>query len=127
MRRVFQSANPAQAELALPVYPQAMLGTAHAWAVIGIRITIDAHGAVTDTSLSPMVPSLPGSPAPAFLEAVQTATAQWRFHPAAYIVETYSRTPSGSLDWKITGVEPSESVTDLRFTFTGAGQVQLGR
>lgn len=111
--------------LAIPVFPATALGKLSVPALVGVRITIDARGRVSDVGSSLRALSTPGPFADAFREAVEVALAQWRFTPA----EKRHMVPGrgGPLQedyWVITSAEKTETALDVAFTFTTTGDVQ---
>ena len=123
-RRRFIDAVPIP-PLTLPVYPAAALAARAGWVVVGVRITIDEHGRVSEIRQSPVSMTTPTAYADSFWAAVEAALHRWRFYPATYR-EEHRRTVNGDTVWDLTGVEQTPSTSDLSFTFTATGEVRAG-
>ena len=110
--------------LALPIYPAKALAAKAGQATVGVSVTVDTSGRVTDIRSSILTFSTPGPFAGDFRAAVETALRQWRFAPA----ESQETEPILGLDQPATRVSRSEKVEttfELSFTFTATGGVQL--
>ena len=110
--------------LALPIYPTKALTAKAGQAMVGVNVTVDTSGLVSDIRSSILTFSTPGPFAGDFRAAVETALRQWRFAPA----ESQETEPILGLDQPATRVTRSEKVEatfELSFTFTAAGGVQL--
>ncbi len=112
--------------LVMPVYPPAALAAKAGAATIGVRVTIDTHGAVADIRPSLLVVNVaPSVFAAAFREAVEVAVRQWRFAPAR--VHYLERVTESEFTYeRVTRTEMIEAEFDLAFTFTPSGRVEAG-
>lgn len=107
----------------LPIYPPRALKERAGSAQVGVRVTIDSAGTVTDVSPSLFAVSVvPAAFAEEFKQAVDTAVRQWKFRPASIeYVETVS---GGGITYeRVTRSEKLETTLDLSFTFTANGKV----
>lgn len=112
--------------LAVPVYPNIPRRARPPIATVGVRITIDPAGSVTDVRSSLLAFSTPGPHAAEFHEAVEAALAQWRFHPAeVHRVEPIKGPDRGDY-LMVKGSEKIEWTFDLAFTFNASGDVLSG-
>jgi hypothetical protein len=103
-----------------PVYPPVALAHHAGRSVVGVRLTIDTAGKVADLEPSPVVFSTPGPFADAFLAAVESAVAQWRFDPAEILhLERVSDADSSNHQgyWRLARREEVEMQFDVMFTF----------
>lgn len=113
--------------LATPEYPAAALGRQRVPALIGVRITVDERGWVTDVAPSQKALTMPGPFVAEFQAAVQTAVAQWHFRPAEKRHLVPGRGGPMKEDyWVVTRAEKTEAVFDVAFTFTASGDVLSG-
>jgi outer membrane biosynthesis protein TonB len=112
--------------LAMPVYPAAALAAKAGWAQVGVHVTIDRLGRVTDVSASAFVPSTPGPFAGAFREAVEVAVRQWAFRPAEILYLEKVQAPEVTY-MRIARRETIEARFDMAFTFTATGGVMPGK
>jgi TonB family protein len=125
-RREYQEAALAMKPV-LPVYPpRALAGRAGA-AHVGVRLTIDEKGRVTDVSPSLLAVTIaPPQYTEDFRQAVETAVRQWKFQPARIeYVETVSE--HGITYERLKRVEKLETTLDLAFDFTTNGGVQAAK
>ncbi len=113
----------AAGELALPVYPRAALAAKFGAATVGVKVTVDVQGRVTDVRPSMLVFSTPGPYADAFFAAVEMALRTWRFIPAAAL-DTETTRENGVLTERVVRIEPVEAEFDLAFKFTAKGEVR---
>jgi hypothetical protein len=109
--------------LTAPVYPKLPAGVRPALATVGVRITVDTQGRVSDIGPSMLSFSTPGPSAPALREAVEAAVAQWRFTPAEIHHVEPMRGPDRSDYLLMKSSEKTEWHFDLAFTFTSSGEV----
>ncbi len=107
----------------LPVYPARALKAKAGAATVGVRVTVDKAGRVTEIGPSLLVFNTPGPWAEDFLEAVKEAVRQWKFRPAEILQVERAEAPGLSYN-RIARREPVESQIDLAFTFTATGGVQ---
>ncbi len=108
--------------LATPVYPPAAL-TAHAGvATVGVRITVDTTGRVSDVRASLAHLTIPSSFAEEFRAAVEAAVAQWRFRPAE-IMHLETVKDAGGDFQRLASREKIEWAFDVDFTFNATGDV----
>jgi TonB family protein len=112
--------------LANPVYPARALKAKAGRATVGVRITVDATGRVSDVAPSMLVLSTPGPWADDFRAAVETAVQQWRFRPAEIEKIEFVITPTVSYS-RILSTQKVEAQLDVAFNFTATGGVELGR
>ncbi|HUR56249.1 MAG TPA: hypothetical protein VM029_00965 [Opitutaceae bacterium] len=113
--------------LAAPVYPKLPAGVRPALATIGVRVTIDTEGRVSDISPSLLSFSTPGPATAALREAVEAAIAQWRFTPAEIHQLEPMRGPDRSEYLLMKSSEKTEWNFDVAFTFTSTGEVLAER
>ncbi len=113
--------------LAKPVYPAAVLRRQRVPALIGVRITVDVTGRVSDVSPSLKALTMPGPFVAEFQAAVEATVAQWRFTPAEkrHLVPGRGG-PMKDDYWVVKRAEKTEAVFDVAFTFTAAGDVISG-
>lgn len=83
-RRQYHEARPIE-PLVLPVYPARALAAKVGATTVGVHVSVDEQGAITDIRSSIWVVSLPGPFSEDFRAAVDTALRQWRFQPAEAI------------------------------------------
>ncbi len=119
---VLDAAGPIE-PLAQPVYPKAALARDAGFALVGVRIHVDADGRVTDVDPSMVCFSTPGPFAADFRAAVDAAVWQWKFHPAKRRHLEPVQLDDGSRYWRATSEVAVESVFDLAFTFSAEGGV----
>jgi hypothetical protein len=105
-------------DLASPTYPPAALAAHAGWVILGVRITIDTTGRVSDVQLNPLGLSNAGRFTDDFLQAVAATVRTWTFFPAHYRYEIVRQQPGGGLYWSKLKYEATESFTDLSFNFT---------
>ena len=115
-------ASPIQ-PLAKPMYPPSALGRETMPVVVGVRITVDAAGRVSDTRASLAIISTPTPRAEEFRAAVETALAQWRFRPAELRRFTPMTDPTGAPAWALVGREKTDCTFDVSFVFQATGEV----
>jgi outer membrane biosynthesis protein TonB len=109
-----------------PVYPPRALKAKAGWATVGVRITVDPMGRVSDVAPSMLVFSTPGPFADDFRTAVETAVLQWRFLPAEIAKLEFVQAPTVSYN-RIVGTQKVETQLDVVFNFTATGGVEIGR
>lgn len=108
-----------------PAYPRKALLAKAGRNIVGVRITVDPTGRVSDVRLSLLVFSTPGPLAEDFRDAVESAVRQWQFTPAR--AEYIEIVHEGEATYnRVTGSENVETEFDLAFTFTADGRVVLG-
>lgn len=112
--------------LANPVYPARALKARAGRATVGVRITVDVTGRVSDVAPSMLVFSTPGPFADEFREAVESAVRQWRFRPAEIERLEFVQAPTVSYN-RIVGTQKVETQLDVVFNFTATGGVETGR
>lgn len=111
--------------LALPVYPPRALRARAGAASVGIHVTVDTQGRVTNIRPSIWIFSTPGPFADEFRQAVETAVQQWRFRPAeARHLEPFEE--NGYRGLRVAHTEPVEAEFDLAFRFAENGTVNAG-
>lgn len=121
----FTDARPIE-PLTPPVYPARALAAKAGRVMVGVKITVDATGRVTDVGPSVLALSIPTRFDDDFQEAVRAAVLQWRFRPAqSYHVEV-TRVAGGEPELRVTRREYAETYFDVSFTFTAAGTVLGG-
>ncbi len=112
--------------LTMPVYPARALAAKAGLVNIGVKISIDADGRVTDVSPSLLTFSTPSRYAAAFEEAVRLAVMTWHFHPAEHYYFEVSPDENGVAKAKFLRKENTETSFDIAFTFTATGSVLAG-
>jgi hypothetical protein len=122
----FRQAVPLKTTVVLPVYPAKALRAKAGRVTVGVQVTVDTAGRVTDIGPSLLTYNTPGPYAEDFLEAVNVAVRQWRFQPAEVLqMETVK---SGDFAYqRIARTTKTETKLDLAFTFTATGQVETVR
>ena len=111
--------------LANPIYPPAAFKARAGTAKVGVRITIDPEGRVSDTRPSLTVFSTPTLFAAEFQAAVEAAVAQWRFRPAE-VKHLEMVAAEGGPYMRLSGREKWEWAFDVEFTFSASGDVLTG-
>jgi hypothetical protein len=111
--------------LVMPVYPPAALAAKAGAATVGVRVTVDANGAVADIRPSMLaIGFVPSKYADDFRAAVEVAVRQWKFAPAR--VHSIERVTEGEFTYdRVTRTELIEAEFDLAFTFTLSGRVEV--
>lgn len=122
--RRYREAEPI-GTLTLPVYPKAALAEKFGAATVGVKVTVDVQGRVTDVRPSMLVFSTPGRYADEFFAAVEAALRTWRFVPAA-AVDWGPVVENGVTVERALRSEPVEAEFDLAFKFTASGGVMAG-
>ena len=121
----YQEAKPVM-PLVTPVYPAKALAAKAGMTVVGVHVTVDKEGRVTDVGPSLLAVSIPTRFDAEFQTAVRAAVAQWRFRPAmTYHIEVVNP-PGGETYQRVTDQQSVETVFDLAFTFTSTGTVLGG-
>jgi hypothetical protein len=109
--------------VAKAVYPREALSARADTALVGVRITIDVDGRVTDVGESFVSFSTPGPFAREFRAAVEAAVAQWKFTPAKRRHLEPVRLDEGGFFWRNAGEEKIESELNVAFTFGAGGEI----
>lgn len=118
----YEEASPIP-PLATPVYPAKALAAKVGRVTVGVKITVDVTGRVSEIGPSLRAVSIPNRFEEDFQDAVRAAVAQWRFHPAlSYRIE-HAPMPDGSTYQRMTDRRRVETTFDLAFTFTATGAV----
>ncbi|MDI1250888.1 MAG: hypothetical protein PSV13_18635 [Lacunisphaera sp.] len=121
----YEEASPIQ-PLATPVYPPRALAAKAGRVTIGVKITVDAAGRVSDIGPSLRAVTIPSRFDEDFQAAVRAAVSQWRFRPAlSYRIE-HAPMPDGSTYQRMIDRRRVETTFDLSFTFTATGAVLGG-
>ena len=108
--------------LAQPVYPPHALAAKAGRMTVGVKITVDENGRVTDVVPSLLTLTTPGRFGDDFMAAIATAVRQWRFRPAQ--VEHVELVQNGSTAYsRVLHSEATDTHFDLAFTFTATGEV----
>ena len=108
--------------LVMPVFPQHALAAKAGTVTVGVHVTIDRDGHVSDIRPSIWIFSTPAPFKEEFRVAVEAAVRQWRFVPAEERrMESFQE--NGLAGERVTQSEPMEAEFDLAFDFT-AGQVR---
>ena len=109
----------------MPVYPKPALAAKAGRNVVGVHVTVDPTGRVSEVRLSMLVFSTPGPFASDFRDAVEAAVRQWQFTPAR--AEYFEIVHEGEATYnRVTGSENVETEFDLAFTFQPDGTVRQG-
>ena len=107
----------------IPIYPKQALTGKAGLVTVGVRVTLDSQGHVSDVAPSLLVFSTPNRYAAEFQEAVRLAVLQWRFHPAQrYRLRVFRMEEGGGPPQEIDR-ENTETYFDFAFTFTASGKV----
>lgn len=109
--------------LAMPIYPPHALAAKAGLVTIGVKISVDTDGRVSDVSPSMLTFSTPTRYSDEFDEAVRVAVIQWRFHPAQRYTMRIFRTEEGGGPPRELHRENTETYFDLAFTFAASGKV----
>jgi hypothetical protein len=126
-RDVVFEAEPIE-PLVKPSYPPAARGKQAGPVTLGVRITVDTEGRVSDIGSSLKVFSLPGPFEADFRAAVEAAVKEWRFIPAEIRHLQPARENGKPASYSIvTGTEKTEWRLDVLFTFSPSGEVLLPR
>ena len=112
--------------LTVPVYPRGVPPRKAGVVTIGVRLTVDEQGRVTDVGPSLLAVSIPTPYSEQFEAAVRAAVLQWRFQPAQRYRVDYSRNAQSGLERKVSGRANVETWFDVMFTFTERGEVKTG-
>ncbi len=121
----FTEARPIQI-LATPVYPPKALAAKLGMTTVGVRVTIDKSGRVSDIGPSLLAVSIPTKFDAEFQEAVRAAVTQWRFFPAQTFHADVTKDATGELQITESKRENAETYFDIAFTFTASGAVRGG-
>jgi outer membrane biosynthesis protein TonB len=108
--------------LATPVYPVAALKAGAGEVIVGVRITVDADGRVSDVGTSLAALSTPSPFAAEFRAAVEVAVAQWRFRPGEVRHLETVHGPDGDYQ-RMTSRENVAGTFDVEFTFNATGVI----
>jgi TonB family protein len=108
--------------LAKPIYPAVALAARADAAFVGVRITVDAEGRVSDVRQSLASLTMPSPFAAEFRAAVEAAVTQWRFRPAE-LVHLELVKDSGGDFMRVTGREKIDWSFDVEFAFNRTGDV----
>ena len=111
--------------LARPAYPATALAAHAGFATVGVCITVDTAGRVSDVGPSPVCLSTPSPFAAEFRAAVEAAVAQWRFRPAEIRHFEIVKHPDGDY-LHLKSREVAEWKFDVSFTFNANGDVLTG-
>jgi hypothetical protein len=112
--------------LAVPVYPKLARRDRPPSAIVGVRISIDATGKVSDIQPSLLAFSTVGPWSAEFRDAVEAALAQWRFYPAELHRVEPAKGPNAGGYLTVKGSEKIEWSFDVAFTFQASGDVLSG-
>ncbi len=118
-RLQFHEARPIE-PLVMPVYPARALAAKAGATTVGVHITVDESGMITDTRSSIWLVSLPGPFSEDFRAAVDVALRQWRFEPAE-TVEFEQEEKDGLSPLRVLKREKVATEFDLAFDFTPGG------
>jgi len=110
----------------LPVYPARALAAKAGAATVGVHITVDEQGIITDIRSSIWVVSLPGPFREDFRAAVDAALSHWRFVPAE-ILEFERSGPDGDAPVRVTKREKVVTELELAFDFAPGGGTARAR
>jgi hypothetical protein len=111
--------------LAKPEYPATALAAHAGLATVGVCITVDTEGRVSDVGLSPFCLSTPSPFAAEFRASVEAAVARWRFRPAEIRHFEIVKHPDGDY-LHLKSRETVEWKYDVSFTFNAKGDVLAG-
>jgi hypothetical protein len=111
--------------LTTPVYPAAALKAGAGEVIVGVRITVDTDGRVSDVGASPAALSTPSPFAAEFRAAVDSAVEQWRFRPGEVRHLETVHGPDGDYQ-RMASREKVAWAFDVEFTFNAAGVVLAG-
>ncbi|HWA24933.1 MAG TPA: hypothetical protein VG734_04590 [Lacunisphaera sp.] len=110
----------------MPVYPARALAAKAGATTVGVHLSVDEHGAITDIRASIWVVSFPGPFAEDFRAAVEAALRQWRFRPAE-TVEVEQVQQDGFTYARVAKREAVATEFDLAFDFTPDGGAARSR
>lgn len=112
--------------LVLPIYPAKALAAKAGMTVVGVHVTVDQDGHVTDIGPSLLAVSIPTKFDAEFQAAVRAAVSLWRFSPAQVYHTEVVNPPGGEPYQRVTDRQNTEAAFDLAFTFTATGAVLGG-
>ena len=112
--------------LVLPFYPAKALAAKAGLTVVGVHVTVDKVGRVTDVGPSLLAVSIPTKFDAEFQAAVRAAVSQWQFSPAQIYHTVVVTAPGGETYQRVTDRQNVEAEFDLSFTFTATGEVLGG-
>ena len=107
-------------ELSRPVYPPEALAAHSGEVVVYVTITIGAKGDVSEAIPSWGRINIPNRYSEQFLDAVRACVARWKFQPARLVYWQNG----GEQGRRYLYAETIPSKTDIKFTFTAAGDVR---
>jgi len=110
--------------LVMPIYPPRALAAKVGLTVIGVRVTVNKEGRVTDVGPSLVAVSILTKFGAEFQEAVRAAVSRWRFSPAEMYHAELVTPPGGEPYRRIVDQENVDASFDLAFTFTATGEVR---
>lgn len=123
----YREASVQEKTIVLPVYPARALKAKAGAAQVGVRVTVDTEGRVTDVRPSMLAISIvPPGFRTDFEAAVESAVRQWKFHPAK-VQHVEVVTEKGFTYSRVTRTEMLDAEFDLAFTFTPSGKVEAGK
>ena len=108
---------------AMPIYPPRLLSARLGKSIVGVHITVDTSGRVSDIRPSFLVVSTPGPFADDFRTAAETAVTQWRFVPAA-LQQMKLVDENGMVFARPAHTQNVEAEFDAAFTFLPNGGVE---
>jgi TonB family protein len=112
--------------LVIPVYPAKALAAKAGMTVVGVHLTIDKEGRVTDIGPSLLAVSIPTRFDDEFQAAMRAAVRHWRFSPAQVYHTEVVTAPGGESYQRVTDQQNVEAAFDVAFTFTATGAVLGG-
>jgi hypothetical protein len=118
-RLQFREARPIE-PLIMPAYPARALAAKAGATTVGVHVTLDEHGVITDIRASIWVVSFPGPFSEDFRAAVDAALRQWRFEPAE-TVELEQEEKEGSSPLRVLKREKVATEFDVAFDFAPGG------
>jgi hypothetical protein len=109
--------------LAKPVYPATALGREKMPVIIGIHLTVDTAGRISDARTSLAVMSTPTPRLEEFRAAIDEALTQWRFRPAELRRLAPTTDANGAPAWMLAHREKTDCAFDVSFVFQTTGEV----
>lgn len=109
--------------LANPVYPSRALGASGGPMLVGVQLTVDTLGHVTNVQQSWKTFTSPSRYESDFRAAVEAAVRQWRFYPAQLQVIQRVQRAGRPDQYVVRRSDPTEWTFEVAFTFTDSGMV----
>jgi hypothetical protein len=109
--------------LVTPAYPAGALGSSAGPILVGVTLSVDASGNVTDVQQSWKTFTSPGRYESDFRAAVDAAVRQWRFDPAQIQVIQRVQRAGRPDQYVVRRSDPTDWTFEVVFTFNDSGAV----